>query len=98
MNSQSFTLAERLIPATYLQQAASSKKARENLIRVLIEQRKWPEEGWDDATIELFLADLAQMDSNNFPGNCGIGEREARFASGLLSGKQEVLGSIPARA
>jgi len=45
-------------------------------------QRKWPEEGWDDTTIELFLADLAQMDSNNFPGNCGIGEREARIASG----------------
>jgi hypothetical protein len=22
------------------------------------------------------------MDSNNFPGNCGIGEREARIASG----------------
>ncbi|KAG8312767.1 hypothetical protein J6590_015951 [Homalodisca vitripennis] len=38
MNSQSFTLAERLIPATYLQQAAASKKSRENLIRVLIEQ------------------------------------------------------------
>lgn len=45
-------------------------------------QRKWPEEGWDDTTIELFLADLAQMDSNNFPGNCGVGEREARIASG----------------
>jgi len=45
-------------------------------------QRKWPEEGWDDTTIEMFLADLAQMDSNNFPGNCGIGEREARIASG----------------
>lgn len=38
MNSQSFTLAERLIPATYLQQAAASKKSRENLIRILIEQ------------------------------------------------------------
>lgn len=38
MNSQSFTLAERLIPSTYLQQAASSKRARENLIRALIEQ------------------------------------------------------------
>lgn len=82
MNSHSFTLAERLIPATYLQQAAAAKKSRENLIRQLIEQRKWPEEGWDDTTIELFLADLAQMDSNNFPGNCGIGEREARIASG----------------
>lgn len=50
----------------------------------LILQRKWPEEGWDDATIELLLADLAQMDSNNFPDNCGIGEREARFASGKV--------------
>lgn len=47
-------------------------------------QRKWPEEGWDDATIELFLHDLAQMDSNNFPENSGVGEREARFASGTF--------------
>lgn len=47
-------------------------------------QRKWPEEGWDDTTIELLLADLAQMDSNNFPANCGVGEREARIASCLF--------------
>jgi hypothetical protein len=38
MNSHSFTLAERLIPATYLQQAAAAKKTRESLIRQLIEQ------------------------------------------------------------
>lgn len=38
MNSQSFTLAERLIPSTYLQQAACAKRSRENLIRILIEQ------------------------------------------------------------
>lgn len=38
MNSHSFMLAERLIPATYLQQAAAAKKSRENLIRQLIEQ------------------------------------------------------------
>lgn len=92
MNSQSFTLAERLIPSTYLQQAAASKKTRENLIRQLIEQRKWPEEGWDDATIELLLADLAQMDSNNFPDNCGIGEREARFASALVARRHYRIG------
>ncbi|KAK7873918.1 hypothetical protein R5R35_012932 [Gryllus longicercus] len=92
MNSHSFTLAERLIPATYLQQAAAAKKTRENLIRQLIEQRKWPEEGWDDTTIELFLADLAQMDSNNFPGNCGIGEREARIASTLVAQRHYRLG------
>ena len=48
-------------------------------------QRKWPEVGWDDATIELMLSELALMDSNNFPGNCGVGEREARIASQLVA-------------
>lgn len=38
MNAQSFTLAERLIPSTYIQQAVAAKKCRENLIRTLIEQ------------------------------------------------------------
>lgn len=92
MNNQSFSLAERLIPATYLQQASASKKSRENLIRILIEQKKWPEDGWDDATIELFLADLSQMDSNNFPANCGVGEREARFASSLVARRHYRMG------
>nr|CAD7456595.1 unnamed protein product [Timema tahoe] len=59
---------------------------------VVMFQRKWPEEGWDDTTIELFLADLAQMDSNNFPGNCGIGEREARIASALVARRHYRLG------
>lgn len=45
-------------------------------------QRKCPDEGWDDQTIEGFLVDLAKMDSNNFPANCGVGEREARIFSG----------------
>lgn len=92
MNAQSFTLAERLIPSTYVQQAVSAKKWRENLIKTLIEQRKWPEERWDDATIELFLNDLAHMDCNNFPENSGVGEREARFASGLVARRHFRLG------
>ena len=48
-------------------------------------QRKWPEQGWDDITIELLLNEFALMDSNNFPGNCGVGEREARIASQLVA-------------
>ena len=40
-------------------------------------QRKWPEQGWDESTIELFLHELSVMDSNNFLGNVGVGEREA---------------------
>lgn len=48
-------------------------------------QKKWPEEGWDDSVIELFLNDLSLMDSNNFPSNSGVGERESRFASALVA-------------
>lgn len=38
MNNQSFSLAERLIPATYIQQASASIRARENLVKNLLEQ------------------------------------------------------------
>jgi O-phospho-L-seryl-tRNASec:L-selenocysteinyl-tRNA synthase len=33
-------------------------------------QRGLPDEGWDDLTIELFLQEIALMDSNNFIGAC----------------------------
>lgn len=48
-------------------------------------QGKCPEEGWSESTIELFLSELAVMDSNNFLGNCGVGEREGRVASSLVA-------------
>ena len=85
MNNQAFSSAEKLIPATYVQQGLNAKKTRENLIRHFIEHQKWPEEGWDDATIEAFLSDLSQMDSNNFPSNCSVGEREARIISNIVA-------------
>ncbi|XP_070587041.1 O-phosphoseryl-tRNA(Sec) selenium transferase-like isoform X2 [Erythrolamprus reginae] len=46
---------------------------------------KCPEDGWDESTIELFLHELAIMDSNNFLGNCGVGEREGRVASQIVA-------------
>ena len=45
-------------------------------------QRKLPSEGWSDDDISSLLSDLSRMDSNNFPANCGVGEREARIHSG----------------
>ncbi|XP_071549264.1 O-phosphoseryl-tRNA(Sec) selenium transferase [Panulirus ornatus] len=92
MNETSFRLAERMVPSTYLQQAAETRATREKKIRILIDQRKCPEEGWDDATIEQILNDLALMDSNNFPHNCGVGEREARIYSGLVARRHYRLG------
>lgn len=52
---------------------------------IIIIKGKCPEDGWDESTIELFLHELAIMDSNNFLGNCGVGEREGRVASGLVA-------------
>ena len=85
MNAESYKLCEKLIPATYVQQGREARHVHENKIRILLEHKKWPEEGWDDATIELLLQELATMDSNNFGGNCGVGEREARIASSLVA-------------
>ena len=41
--------------------------------------------GWTDADIELLLQELAMMDSNNFSGSVGVGEREGRTFSSLVS-------------
>ena len=54
------------------------------LILYVISQGKIPDEGWDEQTIELCISELAVMDSNNFPGNCGVGEREARIGCPLV--------------
>ncbi|XP_038075876.1 O-phosphoseryl-tRNA(Sec) selenium transferase-like [Patiria miniata] len=92
MNPDIHALCERLIPATYVQQGREARRAHENKIRNLLEHRKWPEEGWDDATIELLLQELSVMDSNNFTANCGVGEREARIASSLVARRHYRLG------
>ena len=48
-------------------------------------QRKWPDEGWSERSIELLLDEFASLDSNNFLKNRGVGEREARIASALVA-------------
>eukprot|EP00124_Ichthyophonus_hoferi_P003317 Ihof_evm9s281 gene=Ihof_evmTU9s281 len=67
MDAKNLQLAQALVPSTYIRQGADSMATRRGLVRVLLSQRRLPDEGWDDMTIELLLTDLAQMDSNNFP-------------------------------
>ena len=61
-------------------------------VNILIMQRKWPEEGWSDRSIEILLDELASLDSNNFLKNRGVGEREARIASTLVARRNFHLG------
>jgi O-phospho-L-seryl-tRNASec:L-selenocysteinyl-tRNA synthase len=84
MNPKNAALASDFVDATYIEQGMQSLRARENLVRVLLSQRRLPDEGWDDGSIESFLHELASMDSNNFIGNVGGGEREARIYSKLV--------------
>lgn len=47
-------------------------------------QRRLPSTGWPDNLIEHFLLELSLMDSNNFPEQTGVGEREGRVYSSLV--------------
>ena len=77
---------------TYLDQASQAISARESLINQFIEQGKWPKEGWDDLTVETFVHKLSLMDSNNFPHNVGVGEREARIGCDIVARRHFRLG------
>ena len=48
-------------------------------------QRKLPQMGWSEHEVESLLRHLSDMDSNNFPANCGVGEREGRVYSSLVA-------------
>ncbi|KAJ8382083.1 hypothetical protein SKAU_G00028610 [Synaphobranchus kaupii] len=85
MNSENISICEKIVSSSYIRQGSQARRSHEQLIRVLLEQGKCPEEGWSESTIELFLNELAVMDSNNFLGNCGVGEREGRVASSLVA-------------
>lgn len=49
-------------------------------VTALLSNRRLPARGWDDAQIEYLLTEISLMDSNNFPDNVGVGEREGRVS------------------
>lgn len=55
------------------------------LLVSLLEECKLPENPMSDSEIRLILFSLSLMDSNNSPHFCGVGEREGRVVSRLVS-------------
>ena len=92
MNDAAFTLAEGLVSSAYIKQAQQARRARESMVKSLLQQRRLPDRGWDDGTLQLLLHELALMDSNNFVGNAGVGEREARVICPLVAQRHFGLG------
>ncbi|KAL0476662.1 O-phospho-L-seryl-tRNASec:L-selenocysteinyl-tRNA synthase [Acrasis kona] len=87
MNEDTFKIAEGLISSNYIRQSQQAVQTRQRLFKTLISQRTMPEVGWSDQSIEIFLQQLSQMDTNNYIGNVGVGEREGRIYSSMVSSR-----------
>ncbi len=55
MNADNCALARGLVSPGYIAQGAEALAKRQKLIKTLLSQRRLPQDGWDDATIELFI-------------------------------------------
>lgn len=84
MNAQHFEMMKDLINPNYALQAEQARNSRGKLISNLLSQRCLPDEGWDDASIKMFLEEMSTFDTNNFMGNVGVGEREGRVISAMV--------------
>ncbi|KAF8821206.1 O-phosphoseryl-tRna(Sec) selenium transferase [Cardiosporidium cionae] len=77
-------LTEQLIGQSYAHQVGQAINSRSKLLSNLLTHRSLPEEGWDEMSITLLLNEVALLDSNNFIGNVGVGEREGRVYSKMV--------------
>ena len=79
------SLLKQTIPDPMLKRGLLVLRAKLKPIRVLFEQRRVPEHGWDDEVIDFLLTIFSLMDTDKDPESARIGEREARVASPLIS-------------
>ena len=79
-----FRAASEIVGVNYAHVAEDNCNSSENKILNLMNQRSVPKEPFDVLTIERLLNKVALMDSNNFEGNAGVGEREGRIFSDLV--------------
>ncbi|KAA0161725.1 hypothetical protein FNF31_03668 [Cafeteria roenbergensis] len=84
MDERNSALASRLVDEAYVRQGRQSLAQRSRLLRELLACRTVPARGWDEMDVERLLLELSAMDSNNFIGSLGLGEREGRVACPLV--------------
>ena len=82
-----------LVGKTYVSQGLQNLASVNSNIAELITKRKLPAKSWTDQQIELFLNQLSMMDSNNFSGNAGVGERHETVMT-TISNKNWNFGGI----
>ena len=55
MDAENCKLACGLVSKGYIEQGAQALAKRHRLVKALLSQRRLPADGWDDATIEMFI-------------------------------------------
>jgi O-phospho-L-seryl-tRNASec:L-selenocysteinyl-tRNA synthase len=78
-------LLQHTIPDHILNRSLLVLRTKLKPIRVLLEQRRLPEAGWEDDLIQFFLTLLSWMDTDKDREGARIGEREGRVASPFIS-------------
>lgn len=79
------TQLQHFAKKSYVNQGLQNEKSRQNLVKILLSHEKLPRVGWTDQAIEIAIQEFSIMDSNNFMSNAGVGEREGRVFSSLVS-------------
>eukprot|EP00940_MAST-03C_sp_MAST-3C-sp2_P000699 g699.t1 len=85
MDASNAKSAEDIVSSRYIQVGMENIASTRKLVAMLLANRQIPKQGWDEGTIECFLRDIARMDSNNFVGNTGVGEREGRVICPMVA-------------
>jgi O-phospho-L-seryl-tRNASec:L-selenocysteinyl-tRNA synthase len=62
MDADNLQLASGLVSASYVAQGGAALAARRRLIKGLLSNRRLPQNGWDEATIEMLLQVRASFD------------------------------------
>jgi O-phospho-L-seryl-tRNASec:L-selenocysteinyl-tRNA synthase len=81
------TLTSHIVKATYARQGVQNMRTRQKQLESLLQQKRIPKSGYSDSVVEYIIRELSIMDSNNFQSNCGVGEREGRVYSSLVSNR-----------
>lgn len=87
-----FAKASEIIGVGYAKLSEQSVNSSENQIMDLLNHRAVPQEPLNELTIYSLMNRIALMDSNNYQGNTGVGEREARIFSNIVRQKNLDLG------
>jgi O-phospho-L-seryl-tRNASec:L-selenocysteinyl-tRNA synthase len=76
---------DNVIRGTFVKQGIQNRQTRQRIFETLLTNKRLPQTGLSDQVIKFIVNELSNLDSNNFLSNVGVGEREGRVYSSIVS-------------